>query len=333
MKNFIKKLSIFSLPIFLSIVLYLIIDPFKVIYNYSEYINTNKSYQININRDFQSTELFLLNYKKYSYNSYVLGNSRSMFYQVKTWNKYINGSAFHFNASGESIYGINGKLELLDELKVNIKNVILTLDYGTLSVTENSAGHLFIKHPKISKESTLLFHFRMFQGFTFKSMFAFTDLFFTGEKKDYMKIFGINNNVWKHDMISNQLYYYIYDEQIKNNPNSYYSDKLKLFYKRDSIQKYSNQSIYDEQEILLKNIQSIFKKNKTDYKIIINPLYDQLKINPKDLKYIRDLFGAENVFDFSGINSITNDYHNYYETSHYRPFVCDSILNVIYRKN
>jgi hypothetical protein len=108
---------------------------------------------------------------------------------------------------------------------------------------------------------------------------------------------------------------------------------LKLFYKRDSIQKFSNQSIYDEQEILLKNIQSIFKKNKTDYKIIINPLYDQLKINPKDLKYIRDLFGAENVFDFSGINSITNDYHNYYETSHYRPFVCDSILNVIYRKN
>lgn len=333
MKNFIKKLSLFSLPIYLPIILYLIIDPFKVIYSYPEIINTNKAYQFNLNRDFQSTELFLSNYKKHSYNSFILGNSRSMFYQANTWNKFIDGSAFHFNASCESIYGINGKLELLEELKVDIKNILLILDYSTLSVTQNSEGHLFIKHPKVSKESSLLFQFKMFQDFNIKSMFAYTDLFLTGEKKDYMKEFGVINNVWKHDLISNQLYYYIYDEQIKNNPNSYYSDKLNLFYKRDSIQKFSNPSIYNEQEILLKKIQSIFKKNKTNYKIIINPLYDQLRLNPKDLKYLRDLFGVENVYDFSGINSITNDYRNYYETSHYRPIVCDSILNIIYRNN
>ena len=329
MKNFILKLLLFSLPLLMLLILYVIIDPFKVIYKYSEQINTNKDYQITENRDFQSTQLFLWNYNKYDYNSFILGNSRSMFYQVKTWNKFIKGNSFHFNASSETIYGINGKLKLMDELNVNIKNVLIILDESTLSGTKNSTGHLFIKHPAISNESYLFFHIEMLKGFFSKSMFAYIDLFFRGEKKKYMAG-TITNNVWKHDMKSNQLSYYIYDKEIKNNPKSYYSDKHELFDKRDTIQKFSEPSINRDQEVLLKSIYSILESHKTNYKIIINPLYDQIKINPKDLIYLRNLFGIENVFDFSGINSITNDYHNYYETSHYRPRVCDSILNIIY---
>ena len=43
------------------------------------------------------------------------------------------------------------------------------------------------------------------------------------------------------------------------------------------------------------------------------------------------LEGKQNVFDFSGINFITNDYHNYYENSHYRPHVADYIMKEIYK--
>ncbi|MCX6296671.1 MAG: hypothetical protein NTX97_11510, partial [Bacteroidetes bacterium] len=77
---------------------------------------------------------------------------------------------------------------------------------------------------------------------------------------------------------------------------------------------------------------SILKSHNTQYKIVISPLYNQEKLDPGDLNYLVNLFGGENVFDFSGINFITNDFHNYYETSHYRPFVCDYILNIIYSK-
>jgi hypothetical protein len=254
-----------------------------------------------------------------------------MFYHVKTWEKFIKGNPFHFNAYLETIYGIDGKLKLLDELNINIKNALIILDRSTLEGIRNSTGHIFIKHPAISKESYLSFHFEMFKGYFSKSILAYTDLFFTGEKKPYMKEFGIINNIWKHDMKTNQLSYFVYDEELKNNPNLYYSDKLELFFKRDTIQMYSEPSINKEQEIVLKSILSILNSHKTNYKIIINPLYDQIKLNPKDIVYLKNLFGEENVFDFSGINSITNDYHNYYETSHYRPLVCDSILNIIYR--
>jgi hypothetical protein len=306
-------------------------DPFKVIYKYSEQINTENNYQITGNRDYQSTQLFLWNYKEQNYNSFILGNSRSMFYQATTWNKYIQGNPFHFNASSETIFGILGKLRLLDTLNVDIKNALIILDASTLQGVQNSSGHLFIKHPAVSNESYFAFHLEMLKGFYPKSTFAYADLFFTGKRKDYMKTYGIIDNVWKHDMISNQLTYYKYDEQLKNNPNQYYADKLDLFNKRDTVHKVSDKTILKKQDEILKEVYSILKKHNTSYKVIINPLYDQVKFNPTDLSYVNKLFGEKNVYDFSGVNSITKDYHNYYELSHYRPFVCDSILSVVYK--
>ena len=331
MKKFLIQLVLFLTICLIPVFLYLIIDPFKVIYKYSEQINTTKDYQITGNRDFQSTQLLLWNYKKYNYDSFILGNSRSIFYQVNTWNKYVNGNCFHFNASSESLYGIDCKLKLLDELKLDIKNVLIILDEGTFSVTKNSPGHLFIKHPALSKESLFAFHAEMFKGFFPKAIFAYIDLFITGERKKYMGTYGIIGNVWRHDVKTNQLTYFIYDNEIKNNPELYYADKKALLKKRGVVQRISAPSIFSEQDVLLKSIYSVLKSHDSNYKIIISPLYDQIKINPADFNYLTSLFGPENVYDFSGINSITNDYHNYYETSHYRPIVCDSILGIVYK--
>ena len=55
-----------------------------------------------------------------------------------------------------------------------------------------------------------------------------------------------------------------------------------------------------------------------------------MKLNESDLIYLKDTFGEDNVFDFSGINEFTNDYRNYYEISHYRPHVARKILEIVY---
>ena len=70
--------------------------------------------------------------------------------------------------------------------------------------------------------------------------------------------------------------------------------------------------------------------NKTNYRIIISPLYNQIKLNNQDLDYLKQLFGKDNVFDFSGINKFTKDYNNYYESSHYRPHIAREIMQLIY---
>ncbi|MEG2479981.1 MAG: hypothetical protein RSA50_06885, partial [Mucinivorans sp.] len=54
------------------------------------------------------------------------------------------------------------------------------------------------------------------------------------------------------------------------------------------------------------------------------------KLSLADKQIIDYIFGQNNVFDFSGINSFTKDYHNYYEDSHYRPHVAKAIIDTIY---
>jgi hypothetical protein len=111
----------------------------------------------------------------------------------------------------------------------------------------------------------------------------------------------------------------------------YTPERLSVFYDRDTTtQKFSQECIKENQKIILENIYSITQKHNSQLKIIISPLYDQIKINKSDLKYLKTLFGEQNVFDFSGINRFTKDYKNYYESSHYRPHVAKEIMEIIY---
>lgn len=293
-------------------------------------IRINIEYNITLNRDFQSTELFIKNYNNYNYNSFILGNSRSFFYDISAWEKYIDGNSFHFNSSAESLFGIERKLNFLDKKNVKIKNVLIVLDYGTLCKTNNSRGHLFVKHPLISGESYFSFYKEMFKGFFPKPIIAYVDLFLTKKRKTYMSEFGIRENVWKINLISNQLSYFLYDSVLEKDIHKYYKGKEDIFYHRDTVQLYSEVAIGSKQKKLLLNMKSIFSSQKTNYKFIINPLYDQFKINSEDLNYLNNLFGNENIFDYSGINEFTNDYKNYYESSHYRPHVAKNIMQVIY---
>jgi len=44
-----------------------------------------------------------------------------------------------------------------------------------------------------------------------------------------------------------------------------------------------------------------------------------------------DVFQKENVFDYSGKNEWTEPIGNFYETSHYRPFVARRIMSQVYK--
>jgi hypothetical protein len=98
---------------------------------------------------------------------------------------------------------------------------------------------------------------------------------------------------------------------------------MKEFYKRASLVQYSPEVIQTERTLMQKDIKRILAAHGTDYRIIINLLYDQAKLNDADLKKLKAIFGSIRIFDFSGINSFTSEYHNYYEESHYRPQVAD----------
>src|SRR4051794_10986558 len=108
-KKLILKALLFSLPILILTGIYIWLDPFKVLFRYENYYPLNDQF-VTLNRDFVSTEVFRNKYSAYKYDSFIFGNSRSLFYEVAKWQPYIKSEKdrmFHFDASGESLYGIH----------------------------------------------------------------------------------------------------------------------------------------------------------------------------------------------------------------------------------
>jgi len=289
-----------------------------------------------LNKDFISVETYINHHEVYKYDSYIFGNSRSMFYKVNDWKKHINSDrCFHFDASNESIYGIERKFQFLEDKGAAIKNALIVLDQDELSIIENGKDHFDEKDPELSKENKIMFQLRYLQDFAESDFFCVYVYFLFAhkltpkmEKKGLFTYFMAN-----YDCISNEISFPNVDSQIEKNKYGFYAHRMYYFYDRGNIQKYSNRTIGLVQQKMLKNIKRILVKNNTVFRIVISPLYNQLKFDTTDLKTMYSIFGKENVYDFSGINDITQDMYNYYEYSHYRPFIANRIMDTIYKNN
>jgi hypothetical protein len=339
MQAFLKRLFRFSLiglvPTLIAGSIYIYFDPFKVLRDYDTFMVADTNGMVNLNRDFVSTTLFNSNNKKYNYNSFIFGNSRSLFYLVADWKPHLNenASCFHYDASGESLWAINKKIEYIDKQGNMIENVLLILDYPTLIQDVGREGHLSVISPALVNNSNLIeFHRTFFLAFlTPKFLYAYLDFKFSGKIKPYMKKGALlDDSPRNHDVSTNELRFDYYENLIVK--GEYYTPKrMKPFYDRDTlVQQFSPACILENQKSILSNIKSIVNKHNTNLKVIISPLYDQKKLNNEDIKFLNQVFGEKNVFDFSGISKTTNDYRNYYENSHYRPHVTREMLKTVY---
>ncbi|MGN6616759.1 MAG: hypothetical protein ACTHJ5_06240 [Ilyomonas sp.] len=335
MKRFLIRLSLFCLPLFVLIAIYVCTDPFKVIYHYDAYYQSGKPMYVELNRDYVSMETFRNNYSKYHYDSYILGNSRSRAYKVEDWCRHINSqNCFCFDANGEGLFGVAKKLEYLKKTGATIKNAMIIIDDDLLSKTGNQQGPLYIKHPLLSGQSSVAFQFEFLKAyFDTKFLKAYLDFKFSHKVKDYMEKGHLIDNIpITYNIAHNELRVDTIEQIIKINPEQYYKPRMQIFYKRDSLTQESAAIIKREQLKLLRQIKAIFKAENTNYRIVISPGYDQLKFNSVDLQLLKKIFGAENVFDFSGKNKITENVYNFYEIYHYRPHVATYIMDSIYGK-
>lgn len=333
MHQFLKKLiyfSIIGIGLILTLVLsYLYFDPFKVLRHYNNFSNPF----VISNRDYISTTMFINNYKKENYNSFIFGSSRTLAFRPNSWVKYLskNDKPFMFDASGESIYGIYTKLKFLDSKKIELKNVLIIFCRdASFNNSENHKGHLFIKHPATSGESNLKFQFEFFKAYSNQNFllnfFAYKIL---GKYKSFMTGY-IENRKITFDTLTNEITIVDQENEILQHPNEYYIKRKDLFYERKAEKTDSIQRITDKYIFMLKEINRILTKNHTNYKVVLSPLYEQIKFNALDILLLKKEFGG-NLYDFSGKNSFTDDKINYYETSHFRPNIGDSIFKLIYK--
>lgn len=86
---------------------------------------------------------------------------------------------------------------------------------------------------------------------------------------------------------------------------------------------------FQSQLALLNDIADLLNRHHCRVRILISPDYNRKVLHPKDKEILCKLFGETNVFDFSGINEYTNDYHYYDEGGHYRALLEKKLLERI----
>jgi hypothetical protein len=333
-KYFLKRIGLFLIPFYLILILFFILDPFKIIYKYENYSGAF----IQLNRDVISSKTFIKNYEEYKFNSFIFGSSRTVAFKAWDWKNHLDSSAipFSFDASNENIFGIWTKIKYLKENNVNINNALLIIcsDVTFLS-TSDLDGHLYIKYPQVAHTSYLNFYLT-FMSSWFDNLFfiKYSDYKLFNASCEFSKYIIEPRNI-EYDSIYNSFSIRSSDEELSINPKAYYANMLNqnLFYIKKISPMIEEPQIDDKAIVYLHEISKIFNENKTNYKLVISPLYNTPKFNYKDYETLINIFGSENVYDFSGKNKITSDYTNYYERSHYRSEVGRQILEMIYSQD
>lgn len=335
LKNILKFSSVILVPALLLGLLYALLDPFKVIGSCDNFYPDNEKARVGLNRDYVSTATLIHNSKDIQYDSFIFGNSRSLFYQIDDWKSFLDTDAkcFHFDASGESLWAIHKKVQYLDKKGYDIRNALLVLDYATLMQDTQKEGHLSVISPQLVGYSNLIqFHTTFLLAFLDpKFLFAYSDYLMSGTVKSYMKkSYLLSDTPLSYNLMNNEMRFDYFEEMILE--DRYFTpERMASFYIRDnSSQPCYERAIMKNQKQMLIDIANICKRHNTKMKVVISPLYDQYKLDTNDLAFLISIFGSDNVHDFSGVNDITNDYLNYYENSHYRPHVARYILNTIY---
>ncbi len=332
MRFFINKLLLFFSALLLFegslLVGYLYYDPFMILYTYPNY----SSSRFSLNRDYVSTEMFKKNYPASRYNTFLFGSSRVVGISLKGFEKRLPSGAvaFSFDASAESLEGIYLKIKYLHSQKVELKNVLVLLcrDFGFRAGKHE--GHLMIKHPNLSSESWWSFHQSFLLSYFVPTFFIpFYDYKFTNIYKPYMSGAGvIINKKFTYEPTNNAFHVGILEKEINALPATYYEKNKEQFYQRPAFRIAESPQILPKHLAMLKEMKEIFEKQKTNYSIVISPLYEQVHLHKKDIEVMTKLFGNR-FYDFAGKNYFTENKYHYYEISHFRPIVGDSILKII----
>lgn len=329
MRSFLIRTAIFASPFLLLAVSFLLLDPFQVVHP-DEPVESHNPVQINV--DYLATETYLRNREELPYDAFIFGSSRTLAFRTAQWRAHLgDATPLRYNANAENLFGILGKLRLIDQMGDRIRHALLLVDYRLLQGVENSTRHLYIKHPRVSGESWGGFYMAFFSAWIGDFFFVkFIDYTLFGRWRSYMRG-AINKRSMKVDPQTNDIVLASDEEDIARDPDAYYSARQAEF---DSVRLNASRDggpvIGSRQRALLEEIAAILEAHGARTEVVVSPNYDQVPIHPQDLQVLRELFGAASVHDYSGVNDITTDERNYYEPYHFRPEVGARILREIY---
>lgn len=329
MKRFLKGIlyaSTIPLVVFMFIIIqYYRHDPYQ---DFGSYKNYSWKFLFQILGDISTKKL--LN-SKVRYNTFIFGSSRTTgLYACYVQRKLKNSRAFHYGNWNESIGGILQKVKLLDSLGYSLSNVIIYLDVDNTFEGDGKArpyDHYLITHT--TKRHYQIEHFQEFISNPANLPILIGQ---KPPKADFPD--------WHSDTVTNDPTHICTDSVIAcygnrelSRPDSLKIDAMRksgFLFVRDKRQKFMGKQISGPELSKVNELAGILHRHKSKIYVVITPLYDQMKFNPQDMEVLKSAFGPD-LYDFSGINGITNDDYNYPDREHFRPVISKQIIDSIIR--
>jgi hypothetical protein len=318
LKKLIVNIFIFSLPLLISITIFIIGDPFSVIYRTDGIAEKSDD---------------VLKVKEYlgdpnTYNSFVFGNSRGEAFTELNWKRHIGegNKLFLFNAPGEALLNISKKIELIKKNGGKLDHAIVIVDDGILENTDNEKkfyrGPVYNHHPKTSYVSYLDFYFNYVK-------YYFNDLFFA-KYISYLVTKKYQN--WMQTAFKDPKPGSTCDIDRETVINTDFAEYKKLF-SPDYSNSFNPQKVtkkIDERDLEhLRKIKALLTEGKADFSVILPPDFHRQKVQPEVLRELRNIF-QERLFDFTGVNKFTLDSTLHYENLHFTKKAAAMMLDSVY---
>lgn len=320
------KIFVFALPLAAAIGLYISDDPFMVLRDYSIYDS-----DIILDENYVGWKIYRSRKDSAGFNSFILGNSCTLAYRCGEWEKHLpEGSrAVRLFGNGEPVKAIQLKLEALERDGTEISNVLMILDRASLEKTGLYREYINLLPPEVSGRPEAEIQSSFLQGFLMPDfLFPYLKYRITGripENGKYFNRHGRIRNPENNDCINPR------DRMIEEEGESYWECRRYEFPVQNGKGTDAAKVLGPQQIQILESIRGLLQRNSTSYRLVISPDYNGIRLNPDDRKILEEIFGTDNVYDFSGNDMFTSDYHNYYEQHHYRPSVGTSIMEIIYK--
>ena len=327
-KKWIKSVLLITTISITSIISFnYIINPYGVFSN-NTYQGINKV-KDNIIND-EVTKFY--NAKKESPDVLLIGTSRVEHINPKHLKKYKNGKIFNLAIKGS---GISTQYNLIRYFATHsdVKTIILGLDFFAFNpastqnykdINKTRYNNYFINDYKDALLSVRTFR---------KSIKTLSDNI---KNKPAKLEYTIGWDSYRQDYIDLKNYGNVWlKERVNKSFPNFGIDKL--FFDNE---KFKNKYSIDEGLNILDSIVNICKIKNIDLKIFTTPIYHKVHEVIKQRGYQdtynywkQHLYEYDIVYDFSYKNSITNDYKNYIDSSHYQSKLGKLIFARLYDDN
>ncbi len=313
LRIFLKKLVIFTVPVifgFSGLAFYNYeFDPYGV-------IKGDMDAQITEPNQHYLKVKYVLNHP-YKYDAFLFGSSRVGKIDVSKISD--SNRWYNFTYSEALPAEIAEDLKILLDNGVKMKKVLIGLDELSYMIPPDAHETQSLRKPYKNKLNPFLGYLFLKPSFSLlKQINDFdTSRFYTP---------GTYKVIYKSGSFSPNKK----DEFIEEHPQIHAQDPV---FESPYWKSYFSENIdYTIENV--EKIKQICREHEIKPIFFINPMYAKTYINAVSydfLSFLDDLSSVTWFYDFSGLNKITTNKFNYYESSHYRPIIGDKIVRTIFK--